>query len=68
MNKKTYKRKGTKKNKAKIWQEKTKWWWNLKKLSQTKRVAIKRIRYKLETLTKLLGVKLKIICNMIDYL
>jgi len=37
-------------------------------LSQTKRNAIKRIMTKLERLKKIIRVKLKIICNMINYL
>ena len=41
---------------------------SIKKLSQIKKNTIKIIRIKLERLKKSQGVKLKIICNMIDYL
>jgi hypothetical protein len=54
---KTFLKKGTTKtinNEAKIWHEKTHWWWNLKKtLSRTKtKIVIKRIRIKIERLKK----------------
>ena len=40
----------------------------IKKLSQIKKNTNKIIRIKHERLKKSQGVKLKIICNMIDYL
>jgi deoxyinosine 3'endonuclease (endonuclease V) len=48
--KKLAKQEKQKKNRAKIWQEKTQWGWNLKKKSQTKKIAIKITRTKLERL------------------
>jgi hypothetical protein len=39
-----------------------------KQLPQTKKYIIKRIRTKLERFKNDKGVKLKIICNIIDYL
>jgi hypothetical protein len=39
-----------------------------KKWSRTKEIVIKRMRIELERLKKSQVVKLKIICNMIDYL
>jgi pyruvate-formate lyase len=44
-----------KKNGAKILQEKTKWGWNKKNVLQIKKIAIQRIRTKLERLKNYRG-------------